>query len=207
MTEKEDSVASDQDALLIDAGQSPKVIRQREEETQRRLEVFNRFGMADLGIADPQDGTPLDSEFCALTNEMLKRWGAAAAAVNLFFDQQVLVGLSTFKPKLIPHRTIPLGVGMCPRTMDQPAAHILFDLQGIHRFADTPLTRDPVNARSYLGKRLVADPRDEDSRALGTVCVVSQSPQDWSKEDIRDVKEIAMEAQALIQRRSRHRLV
>ncbi len=66
------------------------------------------------------------------------------------------------------------------------------------RFADNPLVLGPSHIRAYLGVPLIT----AEGHALGTLCAIDTAPHNWSSGDVRQARDLALVAMALIEARS-----
>ena len=81
----------------------------------------------------------------------------------------------------------PRDQAFCGYAILQPEPLIVEDATKDARFADNPLVTSDPNIRFYAGAQL----RTHDGHALGTLCIIDQSPRQLQDVDVRLLKELA----------------
>lgn len=175
----------------------------RDPEVRARMERLRELGI----------GTEPDAEFDTFAAKIATVTGAPFAMVNFINDrEQYFAGLytpsSTQRGAALQAaqasaqggvgRTMGLDHGFCPHVVVRRLALVLEDVCAYPRFVGNPVI-NKLGIRSYLGAPLI----DRTGAALGTICVVDNTPRPWGRQGLDTIKGLAAELLEQIHRRER----
>lgn len=129
----------------------------------------------------------LDGEFDRYTRVAQRALDVPVALVNFLDDRRQFyrscIGLPA---ELEENREAPLSHSYCKYVVAEKEPLIARDAREHPLLQGNPAIRD-FDAIGYLGFPLM----DRDGHVLGTFCVISQEPRDWTEEDIDVVRDLA----------------
>ncbi len=139
-----------------------------------RLEALREYGIL---------GTPPEPEFDDLTTLAAHICGTPIALVSLVDENRLW-----FKSKIgIPATESPREISFCAKTIYEPDLFVITDTHADDRYVDHPMVTSEPYVRFYAGAPLV----NPDGHAIGTLCVIDQTPRELSAEQKDALRSIA----------------
>lgn len=135
----------------------------------------------------------------------LARYNILDTAGEEIFDRVTLMARSIFDSRIalvslvdrdrqwfkshvgLDAKETPRDQAFCGYAILQPEPLIVEDATKDPRFSENPLVTDEPHIRFYAGAQLVT----HDGHALGTLCIIDQSPRQFQEVDVRLLKELA----------------
>lgn len=150
-----------------------------------RLAALARYNILD---------TPLEQAFDDLAVLAAQICGVPVALVTLVDAERQWFKASYGLEGI--HQT-PRDVAFCAHTILHDDVMIVPDAHSDERFADNPLVTEAPHVRFYAGMPLITD----DGYALGSLCVLDQSPRVLSPEQIDMLRRLGHQVQLLLELR------
>lgn len=127
--------------------------------------------------------TPAEERFDRITRMARRVFGMPVALVSLVDEER-----QWFKScQGLPVRETPRDMSFCGHAVHAGETLVVYDAHLDPRFAENPLVVGAPHVRFYAGEPL----RDEEGRALGTLCVIDHRPRSFSDEDRRALRDLA----------------
>ena len=128
-------------------------------------------------------GTPPEPEFDDLTSLAAHICGTPIALVSLVDEDRLW-----FKSKIgLTATESPRAISFCAKTIYEPDLFIITDTLADERYVDHPMVTSEPHIRFYAGAALVSP----DGHAVGTLCVIDQTPRELSNEQKDALRSIA----------------
>jgi len=137
--------------------------------------------------------TPREVDFDRITRIASKFFGTEIALITLIDrDRQ------WFKSRVgLDLAETPRDISFCAHTIEKQDTFVVQDTLQDRRFHDNPLVTDGPRIRFYAGEPL----RNDAGFLIGTLCVMSRTPRDFSKEDEESLQDLGRTAELAIDNR------
>ncbi|MHA7155351.1 GAF domain-containing protein [Arthrobacter sp. TMN-50] len=145
-----------------------------EAESQRLLAV-DQTGLVD---------TAAEERFDRITRQAQERFGVSSVSVALITDRRQFLK-SVVGPL---SRNTPRDVALCNETIRRAGPLIINDTLADPRFKNNPLVTGEPHIRFYAGYPIFGTK----GWAVGTLCIIDQTPRVFSAEDQQELKALAM---------------
>ncbi|MEC8261934.1 MAG: GAF domain-containing protein [Pseudomonadota bacterium] len=139
-------------------------------------------------------GRDVSAQFEIFTETAKLITGCEKAMLNLL-DGACQYTISGAGENFDPLLGVPQNMTFCQYALLSPEPVLVPDAAEDPRFADTPLTKPPLNCRSYSGFPL----NTPDGVVLGTLCAIDPAPRSLDDDQIRMMRKLATNAAAQIQ--------
>ena len=139
-------------------------------------------------------GRDVSAQFEIFTETAKLITGSEKAMLNLL-DGVCQYTISSVGENFDPLLGVPQTMTFCQYALLSPEPLLVPDAGKDPRFADTPLTKPPLNCRSYAGFPL----NTSDGVVLGTLCAIDSAPRSLDEDQIRMMRKLATNAAAQIQ--------
>ncbi|MER7166588.1 SpoIIE family protein phosphatase [Micromonospora sp. NPDC000207] len=151
--------------------------------------------LAALG-ATRLDSSP-DSSFDRFAGLVARVLSAPVALVSLVgVDRQFFPGAVGLAEPWQEHRQTPLSHSFCQRVVTSGEPLVVTDARADERVCDNPAIED-LRVVAYAGMPLT----DEAGQILGSLCVIDDSPREWTADELSMLADLAMVCSASLQLR------